>query len=54
MLYNNNSNAAIYACERARTGNYGEDSYYEEDLMDDYDGEDEWKESILSHNEAGE
>ena len=29
-------------------------TYYEEDLMDDYDGEDEWKESILSHNEAGE
>lgn len=51
MLYNNNSNAAIYACERARTGNYGEDSYYEDDMTDIYDGEDAWKESLLDDYE---
>ena len=51
MLYNNNSEAAILACERARTGNYGEDSYYEDEMIDEYDGEDAWKESILDKYE---
>lgn len=27
MIYNNNSEKAIMACEKARTGNYGEDYY---------------------------
>ena len=37
MLYSNDSLRAIYACERARTGNYGmdEEDYYED--SDDYD-----------------
>lgn len=32
MLYDNNTEAAVLAMERARTGNYGEDAYpdYEE------------------------
>ena len=34
MLYNNDSRDAILAMERARTGNYGEDDYYEEEYED--------------------
>ena len=33
MIYSNDSIGALYACERERTGNYGEDSY------DDHDNE---------------
>lgn len=45
MIYRNDTDAAIYACERARTGNYGDDEY----TGDYYDREEyiadmeEWK-----------
>lgn len=35
MLYRNDDPRAILAMEEARTGNYGEDGYYEEDDDDD-------------------
>lgn len=47
MLYSNDSEAAIYACEEARTGRYGYDEYDDENTIEDYDDEGDWKDELL-------
>lgn len=47
MLYSNNSEAAILALERARTGNYGLDEYDDDDYIEDYDDEGAWKDALF-------
>lgn len=47
MLYRNDSDDAVRACEEARTGFYGYDEYDDEVCIEDYDDEGDWKDAIL-------
>ena len=44
MIYSNDSLGAIYACERARTGNYGMDEEYDDSFYYDDEYEEEFEE----------